>query len=443
LLGATTGPDPKAHAREILEALVAFPSSQSRGGSEDAAKYAAKLLIDAGFPEQDVQILGPSSSAAGVLARYRGRGEREPALMLAHLDVVEALREDWSIEPYELIEKGGYFYGRGSSDNKAGAAALLANWIRLKREGYEPPRDFILLLTGDEETDMLSVMYFAKEQREAIDSAFALNTDGGEITTDSSGKPLAFGVSAAEKIYLTLRVELTNPGGHSSLPRRDNAIYELAEALLRLRAHEFPVSLNQVTRNYFQQAAQFRAPEIAASMVALAEDRATDEDIARLDAVVELKVMMRTTCVATQLEGGHAENALPQMAAAIVNCRILPQESAETVMTTLESVLANQAIRLTTVYPAIASPPSPLTPSLMEAITGVAEEILPGIPVIAYMSPGASDGLHLRNVGIPTYGVSALGQDPDDIRAHGRDERIRVADFYRSVEYWYRLLRAL
>ena len=442
LSAATAGEDSRPLAREIFSVLVGLPSSQSRGGSEQAAKYAAKLLIEAGFPEMDVRVLGPSPSAAGVLARFRGRGEREPVLVLAHLDVVEALREDWSIDPYELIEKDGYFYGRGTSDNKAGATALLANFIRLKREGYEPSRDLIMMLTGDEETDMFSVTYFTSEHREEIDSAFALNTDAGEITTDD-GRPLAFAIQAAEKVYLTLRVEVTNPGGHSSLPRSDNAIYELAEALIRLQAHEFPVSLNEVTRNYFKQGARFHHPETAASMVALSEDRATADDIARLDSLVSLKTQMRTTCVATQLEGGHAENALPQLAAATVNCRVLPHESTEALVATVRRVLANDAIRLTIDSPAIESPPSPLTPSVMQAITSVAEEMVPGVPVIADMSAGATDGLHLRNAGIPTYGVSALGQDPDDVRAHGRDERIRVEDFYRSVEYWYRLLRAL
>jgi acetylornithine deacetylase/succinyl-diaminopimelate desuccinylase-like protein len=289
---------------------------------------------------------------------------------------------------------------------------------------------------------MFSVTYFTNEHREEIDSEFALNTDAGEITTDD-GRPLAFAIQAAEKVYLTLRVEVTNPGGHSSLPRSDNAIYELAEALIRLQAHEFPVSLNEVTRNYFKQGARFHHPKMAASMVALSEDRATADDIARLDSLVALKTQMRTTCVATQLEGGHAENALPQLAAAIVNCRILPHESAEALVATVRRVLANDAIRLTIDSPAIESPPSPLTPSVMQAISSVAEEMVPGVPVIADMSAGATDGLHLRNAGIPTYGVSALGQDADDVRAHGRDERVRVEDFYRSVEYWYRLLRAL
>jgi acetylornithine deacetylase/succinyl-diaminopimelate desuccinylase-like protein len=439
---ATADEDPGVLARKIYADLIAFPSSASRGGSAEIAKYAANLLIDAGFPERDVEIVGPSPEVAGVLARFRGRGDREPVVVMAHLDVVEALREDWSMEPFELIEKDGYFYGRGSFDNKAGAAGLLANFVRLKREGFEPSRDFILMLTGDEETNMFSAMYFAKELRERIDPAFALNTDAGKIETDD-GKPLAFVVQAAEKVYLALRVEVTNPGGHSSLPRRDNAIYELAEALLRLQAHEFPVSLNDVTRNYFRQAAQFHDAETAGSMLALAEERATDDDIARLDSMVQLKTRMRTTCVATQLEGGHAENALPQMAAAIVNCRILPQESAESVVATVRRVLANDAIQITSVYDAIASPPSPLTPSVMDRITGIAEEMYPGLPVLANMSSGATDGLHLRNAGILTYGVSALGRDADDDRSHGRDERIRVKDFYASVEYWYRLLRAL
>jgi len=439
---ATAEDDPKALAREIYSDLIAFPSTESHGGSAAIAKYAADRLIAAGFSEQDVQILGPRPEVAGVLARYRGRGEREPVLMLAHLDVVEARPEDWSLPPFELIEKDGYFYGRGSSDNKAGAAGLLANFIRLKREGFEPPRDFILLLSGDEETGMTSIAYFANEKRDRIDAAFALNTDGGGIES-KDGKPLSFDVQAAEKVYMTLRLEVTNPGGHSSRPRADNAIYELAEGLLRLRSLQLPVSLNEVTRNYFKEAARFYEPEMAASMRALAADRASEADLARIDSVVQLRISMRTTCVATQLEGGHAENALPQMAAATVNCRILPQQAPEEVVAAVRRALANDAIHVTIAYEPFASPPSPLRTDVMEPIARVAEQMFPGIPILTEMSAGASDGAYLRNVGIPTYGVSALAEDSDDIRAHGRDERIRVKSFYDSVEYWYRLMHAL
>jgi acetylornithine deacetylase/succinyl-diaminopimelate desuccinylase-like protein len=434
--------DPKVLAREIYSDLIAFPSTESHGGSAAIAKYAAGRLVEAGFAERDVQIMGPSPEAAGVLARFRGRDGREPVLLLAHLDVVEALPEDWSMPPFELVEKDGYFYGRGTSDNKAGAAALLANFIRLKREGFVPSRDFIMLLTGDEETEMSSVAYFANEKRDLIDAAFALNTDGGMIEADD-GQPLAFVVQAAEKVYLTLRLEVANPGGHSSRPRADNAIYELAEALLRIRAHQFPVSLNEVTRSYFGEAAQFYDPEMAAAMTALAEDRASQADIALLDTSVQLRTAMRTTCVATQLEGGHAENALPQMAAANVNCRILPQESPDEIVASVRRVLANDAVRVTVVYEPVASPPSPLTPDVMGPVVQVATAMYPGVPVITDMSAGATDGLYLRNAGIPTYGVSALGEDTNDIRAHGRDERVRVQSFFDAVEYWYRLLHAL
>ncbi len=440
--GATAEDDPRLLAREIYADLIAFPSTRSHGGSAEIAKYVADRLIAAGFSERDVQILGPRPDVVGVLARFRGRGERKPVLVFAHLDVVEALPEDWSMPPFELIEKDGYFYGRGTSDNKAGAAALLANFIRLKREGFEPSRDFILMFTGDEETEMNSIAYFAQEKRDSIDAEFALNTDGGMIET-KDGKPLAFVVQAAEKVYLTLRLEVTNPGGHSSRPRADNAIYELAEGLLRLRSHQFPASLNDATRSYFSQAARFYPAEMAAAMRALAEGRASESDIARLDSSIHLRTMMRTTCVPTQLEGGHAENALPQMAAAVVNCRILPQDSPEDIVADLRRVLASDAIHVTTDYEAVASPPSPLTPNVMDAVTRVAAELYPGIPVIADMSAGATDGLYLRNAGIPTYGVSALREDTDDIRAHGRDERVEVEAFYDSVEYWYRLLHAL
>lgn len=441
-LEALAEDDPNLLARQIYSDLIAFPSTESHGGTTEIAKYAADRLIAAGFSAQDVQILGPHPEAAGVLARLRGRGEREPVLVLAHLDVVEALPEDWSMPPFELIETDGYFYGRGSSDNKAGAAALLANFIRLKRGGFEPSRDLILMFTGDEETEMKSVAYFVKEKRELIDAAFAINTDGGMIET-ADGKPLAFVVQAAEKVYMTLRLEVSNPGGHSSRPRADNAIYDLAEGLLRLRSHQFPVGLNEVTRSYFDRAAQFYEPEMAAAMRAFAAGRASQDDIARLDSSIQLRTLMRTTCVATQLEGGHAENALPQMAAAIVNCRILPQESPDEIAASVRRVLANDAIQVTVVYEPVTSPPSPLTPDVMDAVTRVATEMYPDLPVFADMSAGATDGLHLRNAGIPTYGVSALAEDTDDIRAHGRDERVRVQSFYDCVEYWYRLLRAL
>ncbi len=439
---ATGQENPRALAREIYSDLVGIQSTASHGGSAEIAKYVARRLVEAGFSEQDVQVVGPNPAAVGVLARFRGRGEREPVLVLAHLDVVEALPEHWSTPPFELVEKDGFFYGRGTADNKAGAAALLANFIRLRREGFEPSRDFILMLTGDEETDMNSAAYFANEKRDLIDAAFAFNTDGGMVES-SNGKPLAFVVQAAEKVYLTMRLEVTNSGGHSSRPRADNAIYELAEALLRLRAHQFPVSLNDATRNYFDQAAQFYEPEMAAAMRALAEGRASETDIARLDSSVQLRTLMRTTCVATQLEAGHAENALPQMAAATVNCRILPQESPDEIVATVRRVLANDAVRVTVPYAAIASPPTPLTPDAMAPVRKIAAEVFPGVPVFAEMGAGATDALYLRNVGIRTYGVSGLAEETDDIRHHGRDERVRVEAFYDCVEFWYRLLRVL
>jgi len=430
-----------ALAREILADLIAIPSSPDRDGSAGIARYAADRLLAAGFPAEDVQVMGPSAAASGVLARYRGRGESEPVIVLAHLDVVSALRADWSMEPFELTEKDGYFYGRGTQDNKAGAALLLANFIRLRREGYEPPRDFIMMLTGDEESEMNSVSYFTHEQRDAIDAAFVLNTDGGRIDLED-GKPVAFIVQAAEKVYMTLRAEVTNSGGHSSLPRDDNAIYDLAAALIRLQKFKFPVSLNEVTRNAYLQSAQFYESGVAAAMRALAEDRATQQDIALLDTSVRLRGMIRTTCVATQLEGGHAENALPQMAAAIINCRMLPQQSPDEVIALLGQTLGS-GVRLTVTYEPVAGPPSPLSPDLMTLITDLATDMYPGIPVVAEMGLGATDGLYLRNAGIPTYGVSALGEEMTDARSHGRDERVGIADFDRAVEYWYRLLRAL
>jgi len=429
-------------ARDLYEDLVNFPSSKLRGGTREIAQFVGKTLLAGGFPAEDVHVLGPREDILGVVVRYRGRGEGRPVMMMAHLDVVEALREDWNMDPFTFIEKDGYFYGRGTSDNKAGDAVLIANFLRLKKEGFVPARDMIMVLSGDEETVAESIKYLLTEQRDLVDAEFSLNTDGGGIPY-VDGKPAAFVIQGAEKVYLTFKLEVTNPGGHSSVPRPDNAIYELAAGLVKLGEYKFPVSLNDVTRSFFQSSALTQDPEHAAAMRALVSDTATPEQLALLAKSPVYNSMMRTTCVATELLGGHAENALPQMAQATVNCRVLPQDSPAQVEATLKQVLANDGIKMNATFPAIASPPSPMTPAIMELLGGVAGQMYPGLPVVGQMSTGATDGLHTRNAGIPTYGVSALGGDPTDIRAHGRDERVGVESFYKSLEYWYRLMKNL
>mgnify|MGYP000020221249 FL=1 len=429
-------------ARDLYEDLVNIPSSEPRGGSAEIAAFAAKTMLEGGFAAEDVHLLGPRPEVMGVVVRYRGRGQGRPVMMMAHMDVVDALREDWEMDPFTFIEKDGYFYGRGTSDNKAGVVTLMANFLRLKKEGFVPARDMIMVLSGDEETAAESIMYMLKEHRDLVDAEFSLNSDGGGIPY-MDGKPSAFVIQGAEKVYLTLKLEVTNPGGHSSVPRPDNAIYELAQGLVNLSQYQFPVSLNDVTRSFFKESARFQEPETARAMQALASDSATAEQLALLAKSAVYNSTMRTTCVATQLHGGHAENALPQTAQAIVNCRVLPQDSPDQVQETLRRILANDRISMTSVFPAVASPPSPMTPAIMELLGGVSAQMYPGLPVMGKMSTGATDGLHVRNAGIPTYGVSALGADMNDIRAHGMNERVSVDAFYKAMEYWYRLMKNL
>lgn len=439
---ALAGDDFDAVARDLYEDLVNIPSAEPRGGSEEIATFAAKTMLAGGFAAEDVHLLGPRPEVMGVVVRYRGRGQGRPVMMMAHLDVVDALREDWEMDPYTFVEKDGYFYGRGTSDNKAGVVTLMANFLRLKKEGFVPARDMIMVLSGDEETAAESIKYMLREHRDLVDAEFSLNTDGGGIAY-LDGKPSAFVIQGAEKVYLTLELEVTNPGGHSSVPRPDNAIYELARGLVNLSEYQFPVSLNDVTRSFFSESARFQEPEIAEAMRALVADSATAEQLDLLARSPVYNSTMRTTCVATQLHGGHAENALPQTARAIVNCRVLPQDSPDQVQQTLRQVLANERISMTPIFPAVSGPPSPMTPAIMELLGGVSAQMYPGLPVMGRMSTGATDGLHVRNAGIPTYGVSALGAEINDIRAHGMNERVSVEAFYKAMEYWYRLMKNL
>jgi acetylornithine deacetylase/succinyl-diaminopimelate desuccinylase-like protein len=407
-----------------------------------AAEAMAGRLIDAGFPEQDVQVVGPEPHLGNLVARYRSTGEGGgPILLMAHIDVVPALREDWSFEPFVFKEEDGYFYGRGTTDNKAGAAHLVANFIRLKEEGFVPNRDLIMVLSADEETTGASVTWLVNERRDLVDSDFALNTDaGGGLLKE--GKPHIFTVQASEKVYLTFQLEVKNPGGHSSIPVDDNAIYRLTMGLARLSEFAFPIELNEITRAYFERYAQFEEGETAELMRATANgDAAAASRIANMEPY--WNAMLRTTCVATRLAAGHADNALPQTAQAVVNCRILPGKSPDAVEAELRRVLGDEQIALTRLDEPTASPPSPLTPEVMGTLEGLVEELFPGAPVIPTMSTGATDGLYVRNGGIPVYGVSAIAEDEDEeIRAHGRDERLSTRAFYDALEFWYRMLIA-
>ena len=431
-------------ARDIFKELIEINTTDSSGNTTQAAEAMAARLKAAGFPASAVQVLGPQPRKGNLVARLPGSGAGRPILLLAHLDVVEAQREDWSVDPFKFLEREGYFYGRGTSDIKSGDAVLVANLIRLKQEGFQPERDLIVALTADEEGgDSNGVAWLLQNHRDLIDAEYCLNTDGGggEI---KDGKRRANEVQTSEKVYLSFRLETRNRGGHSSLPVKDNAIYRLSAGLTRLAAFDFPVKLNETTRLFFERMSAIDKGAAAPNMKAVAQDPPDLAAAARLSAASPyFNAMMRTTCVATRLEAGHADNALPQTARAVVNCRMLPGDSPEQVRQALVRAVADDQISVTPMGEPFPSPPSPLKPEILGAIERVTEGTWPGVPVVPIMSTGATDGIYLRRAGIPTYGVSGLFDDVDDVRAHGRDERIGVQAFYDGLEFMYRLEKAL
>jgi acetylornithine deacetylase/succinyl-diaminopimelate desuccinylase-like protein len=454
---------PKAHARtdavtrqlarDIFKQLIEINTTDSVGSTTVAAQAMAQRLRDAGFPAADVVVLGPNDRKGNLVARLHGSGVHKPVLLIGHLDVVEARREDWTTDPFQFVEQDGYYYGRGTQDMKSGDAIWVATLIRFQREGYKPDRDLILALTADEEGGQSNGIYWLlQNHRELIDAGFVLNADGGGVDT-VKGKPLIVSMDATEKLYADFQVAVTNPGGHSSLPVPDNAIYHLADALGRLERYQFPFELNAVTRAFFERTAFVESGQTAADMRSIVKSPPDAAAIARLSADPLWNSTMRTTCVATRLDAGHANNALPQMAHANVNCRILPGHSREEVRQTLLKVLADPKIEVSYVTTsgrildseanAQALPPVSLRPEVMQTLDRVAAEMWPGAPVVPTMSTGASDGVYTNAAGMPTYGISGLAIDTDDVRAHGRDERLGVESYYRGVEFYYRYLKAL
>ena len=444
IVSAQTGSN-DARAREIYKQLVEINTTDTPAGNvTKAAEAVAARLQAAGFPAAEMQILGPDPRKGNLVFRFRGSGARKPLLLLAHLDVVEAKREDWSMDPFTLTEKDGFFYGRGTSDDKAMASQFVANLLRLKDEGFTPDRDIILALTADEEGgDFNGAEWLVKNHKDLIDAEFAINEGGGGNMR--KGKYLSNEVQASEKVYQDFHLEVTNPGGHSSLPIKDNAIYHLAAGLARLSAFEFPVELNEVTRAYFARSADVEAdPKLAADMRAVSKATPDLAAAARLSASLPYyNAMMRTTCVATKLLGGHATNALPQMASANVNCRILPGVSPTSVKAKLTEVLADPKISVAFVDQAHPSKPSPLRPDVMTLVEALTKQMYPGAVVIPVMSTGATDGVYTRNGEIPTYGVEGTFNDMDDVRMHGKDERVGVKQYFEGLEFQYRLIKAL
>jgi acetylornithine deacetylase/succinyl-diaminopimelate desuccinylase-like protein len=433
-------------ARDIYQELIEINTVTATGDTLRAAEAMAARLRAGGFDPADVQVLSPAPRKGNLVARLRGSGARKPILLLAHIDVVEARHEDWSTDPFKLIEKDGYFYGRGTIDQKYMAATFVANLIRYRQEGYRPDRDIILALETDEEildANQMGIRWLLANHRALIDAEFALNEGAGVGLKD--GKPVRNAVQTAEKISVRFQLEVTNRGGHSSIPVPDNAIYRLAEGLLRLSKFTFPFRINETTRAFFGRVADSEAEQTARDMRAILSGTPDPAalSLVRLSANPLYNAQLRTTCVATMLEGGHAINALPQMARAGVNCRIMPGEPVDEVLATLVRVVADDQIKVTQTSQAVVSAPSALQEEIMGAIATLTEEFWPGIPIIPTMSAGATDGSYLRNAGIPTYGHSGLASELGDNRAHGRDERVLVNSFWQGQEYLYRLVKML
>jgi acetylornithine deacetylase/succinyl-diaminopimelate desuccinylase-like protein len=446
VLAATEGLTPnQQRAFDIYKELIEINTVTATGDTAKAAEAMAARLRAAGFPDADIHAFSPAPHKGNLVARLRGSGARKPILLVAHIDVVPASREDWSTDPFKLIEQDGYFYARGSGDDKYMAASFIANLIRYRQEGYRPDRDIIMALETDEEIldkDALGIQWLLKNHRDLIDAEFALNEGGGVGLKD--GKPIRTSVQTSEKVSVSYALTVKNKGGHSAVPVRDNAIYRLAAGLTRLSAFSFPVNLNETTRAYFERTAQMDGGQVADDLRAVLSGQtdSTSLPVVRLSANPGLNAQLRTTCVATLLEGGVAINALPPLAIAKVNCRIMPGEPVDEVKATLERVLADDQIAVTQIDPPTLSEPSALSDEVMGPITKLSAEFWPGAVVVPIMSAGATDGSYLRNAGIPTYGHSGLASDVAENRAHGRDERIPVKSFFEGNEYLYRLVKA-
>jgi acetylornithine deacetylase/succinyl-diaminopimelate desuccinylase-like protein len=437
----------KQLARDIFKQLIEINTTDSVGSTTIAADAMAKRLLEAGFPASDVQVLGPNARKGNMVARIHGSGAKKPILFICHLDVVEARREDWSMDPFVLTEKDGYFYGRGTGDIKDGDAFLVTTFIRLKRENYKPDRDLILALTADEEGGGSNgVDWLLKNHRDLIDAEYIINPDAGNFELDK-GKNQLVGIQASEKLYQDFELKVTSAGGHSSLPTAENAIDQLADGLVRLEHYQFPFELNEVTREYFARESAIVGGATGADMKAILSTPPDAAAVTRLSAIPFYNARLRTTCVPTRLDGGHANNALPGMARANVNCRILPGHSPDEIQAAIVKAIDDPKIAVSRASglagSGLSNPPSPLRPDVMSALEKVSNQMWPGVPIVPVMDAGASDGTISRAAGIPTYGLPGLFMDVDDDRSHGRDERVRVASFYEGVDFYYRLVKAL
>ena len=440
-------------SHDIFQQLIEINSTDSVGSVTAAAEAMQKRFLDAGFSPQDLYLGGPNDRKKNLVVRLHGAGKHKPVLLIGHLDVVEARREDWTTDPFQFVEKDGFYYGRGTQDMKSGDAVMITTLIRMKKEGFRPDRDIILALTADEEGGKSNgVEWLIKNQPDLIQAEFVLNHDGGGVETNQ-GKPTMVSVDATEKVYADYRLLVTNPGGHSSLPRPDNAIYHLTDGLSRLEHYRFPFELNSVTRAYYERMSKIASGQRAEDMKAILKTPPDETAIVRLSEDPQDNSTLHTTCVATRLDAGHANNALPQRAQAIVNCRIIPGHSAEEIRQELVRVFDDPKIEVKYIgaigevqdHPVErkASPPPPLRPEVFNTLDKIAAKMWPGAPVIPTMATGASDGIYTNAAGMPTYGVSGLALDRDDVRAHGKDERLGVESFYAGVDFYYTFLKAV
>lgn len=429
-------------AREIFAELIETDTTHASGSTTVAAEALARRLIAAGLPEADVTVLGPHPRKGNLVARLRGTGSGGPILLLAHLDVVEADPAEWSVDPFTFLERDGHFYGRGAVDDKAMAALWAANLIRYRREGLSPDRDIILALTADEEGgDQNGAEWLLREHPALVAAEFGLNEGG--YGRAKGGRRIANVVQASEKTYLDLLLEATGRGGHSSLPLPESAIRSLAEGIGRLSRYEFPVRIGEVTRAFLERMAAIEEGQTAGDMRAVLRDPPDPAALSRLSSIPYYNGLLRTTAAVTRLEAGEENNTIPTSARAVVNCRILPDESPAEVQRALEEALGDERIEVRTLGAAQGSPASPLTAEILRPVERITEELWPGVPVLPVMGIGGTDSRHFRRAGIPMYGVSGIFLDMDDVRAHGPDERIGVQAFYEGQEFLYRLVRDL
>jgi carboxypeptidase PM20D1 len=429
---------------EIYKTIIEVDTSKAMGNTPKVARYLADELIAAGFPPADVEIPRLGDLAA-LVVRYRGDGSsgKKPILFLGHMDVVEAYAEDWVRPPFKLTSDETNFYGRGTIDNKFGVAQITSTFIRLKKEGFVPTRDLIIAFSGDEETSMTTTRMLAYERPDLAEAEFALNSDAGGGDLDVNGKAITYTIQTAEKTYATWDITVRNPGGHSSRPREDNAIYDLADAIKNIQAFRFPVQYSDMTRDYFEATGKQLGGELGAAMIAFAQDPEDEAAADRLARESSYVGTTRTTCVVTMLKAGHAENALPQSATATVNCRIFPGVPVSQIEETLHRVVANDAVEFRQLEEATESPVSELREDVFDALSEAVNNRYPEVQLLAYMESGGTDGMHFRRAGVPTWGASAIFMNPDEMFAHGLNERVPIKAFYDALDHWSIIIRKL